>query len=127
ARGASRDGAKPGSSGLPARKAEVADQRSEGSAEYDEPARLYPRGMAKPLRFHAPDRAAWTAWLEQHHASAPEVFLVFYRKAAGKPSIGYAEAVEEALCFGWIDGIKHKLDDRRYSYRFTPRLPGSQS
>jgi uncharacterized protein YdeI (YjbR/CyaY-like superfamily) len=82
--------------------------------------------MARPLRFQAPDRAAWTAWLEQHHASAPEVFLVFYRKATGKPSIGYAEAVEEALCFGWIDGVKHKLDDERYSYRFTPRRPGSK-
>ena len=78
-----------------------------------------------PSRFHAPDRAAWTAWLEAHHATAAEVFLVFYRKAVGKPTIGYDEAVEEALCFGWIDGIKHKLDDERYTYRFTPRRPGS--
>src|SRR5215467_9290572 len=82
--------------------------------------------MARPLRFQAPDRAAWTAWLEQHHASATEVFLVFHRKATGKPTISYAEAVEEALCFGWIDGIKHKVDDQRYSYRFTPRRPGSK-
>lgn len=82
--------------------------------------------MPRPLRFHAPDRAAWTAWLEQHHATASEVFLVFHRKAAGVPTIGYAEAVEEALCFGWIDGIKHKLDDQRYTYRFTPRRPGSK-
>jgi uncharacterized protein YdeI (YjbR/CyaY-like superfamily) len=82
--------------------------------------------MAKPLRFHAPDRAAWTAWLEQHHATAAEISLVFYRKASGKPSIAYDEAVEEALCFGWIDGIKHKLDDQRYTYRFTPRRPGSK-
>jgi hypothetical protein len=60
---------------------------------------VYARGMAKPLRFHAPDRSAWTAWLEQHHATAKEVFLVFYRKDAGQPSIGYAEAVEEALYY----------------------------
>lgn len=82
--------------------------------------------MARPLRFHAPDRAAWTAWLEQHHASAAEVFLVFHRKASGAPTITYTEAVEEALCFGWIDGVKHRLDDRRYTHRFTPRRPGSK-
>jgi uncharacterized protein YdeI (YjbR/CyaY-like superfamily) len=82
--------------------------------------------MARPLQFRARDRAAWTAWLEDHHATAPEVFLVFHRKATGKPTISYAEAVEEALCFGWIDGVKHKLDDERYTYRFTPRRPGSK-
>ena len=82
--------------------------------------------MPRPLRFHAPDRAAWTAWLEQHHATLTEVFLVFYRKATGAPTLTYAEAVEEALCFGWIDGVKHKLDDARYTYRFTPRRPGSR-
>jgi uncharacterized protein YdeI (YjbR/CyaY-like superfamily) len=82
--------------------------------------------MATPRRFRARDRAAWTAWLEEHHATEQEVFLVFHRKATGKPTITYAEAVEEALCFGWIDGIKHKLDDERYTYRFTPRRPGSR-
>lgn len=82
--------------------------------------------MTRSLQFYPRDRAAWTAWLEKHHASAPAVSLVFYRKAAGKPTVTYAEAVEEALCFGWIDGIKHKLDDERYTYRFTPRRPGSR-
>jgi uncharacterized protein YdeI (YjbR/CyaY-like superfamily) len=82
--------------------------------------------MAKaPPRFHAKDRAAWTAWLEDHHATASEVFLVFHRKSANVPNVTYDEAVEEALCFGWIDGIKHKVDDRRYTYRFTPRRDGS--
>jgi len=71
------------------------------------------------------DRAAWTAWLEKHHARAAEVSVVFYRKSTGKPTLTYAEAVEEALCFGWIDGVKHKLDDHRYTYRFTPRRAGS--
>jgi uncharacterized protein YdeI (YjbR/CyaY-like superfamily) len=82
--------------------------------------------VTRPRQFCPRDRAAWTAWLEKHHASAPAVSLVFYRKAAGKPTVTYAEAVEEALCFGWIDGIKHKLDDERYTYRFTPRRPGSR-
>jgi uncharacterized protein YdeI (YjbR/CyaY-like superfamily) len=78
-----------------------------------------------PDHFHAADRAAWTAWLEQHHATAPHVFLVFYKTATRVPCILYAEAVEEALCFGWIDGVIHKLDDQRFTYRFTPRRPGS--
>jgi uncharacterized protein YdeI (YjbR/CyaY-like superfamily) len=78
------------------------------------------------VRFHAPSRADWTAWLEKHHASAQEVFLVFYRKECNRACITYDEAVEEALCFGWIDGVKHKLDDQRYTYRFTPRRPRSK-
>ena len=79
----------------------------------------------KRATFHAPDRAAWRAWLDEHHASAREIFLVFYRKSTKRASIDYAAAVEEALCFGWIDGVKHKLDDERYTYRFTPRRAGS--
>jgi uncharacterized protein YdeI (YjbR/CyaY-like superfamily) len=71
-----------------------------------------------------PDRAAWRAWLAAHHASEREVLLVFRRKGTG-PSVTYDEAVEEALCFGWIDGIKQKLDDTRYTHRFTPRKPAS--
>jgi uncharacterized protein YdeI (YjbR/CyaY-like superfamily) len=80
--------------------------------------------MARPVRFHAPDRDAWRAWLEDNHATAAEVSLVFHRKAVGRPTITHDEAVEEALCFGWIDGVKHKLDDQRYTYRFTPRRAG---
>jgi len=82
--------------------------------------------VTRARQFRPRDRAAWTAWLEKHHASVPEVSLVFYRKSSGKPTVTYAEAVEEALCFGWIDGVKHKLDDQRYTYRFTPRRPGSK-
>jgi len=78
-----------------------------------------------PIRFAPKDREAWTAWLEQHHTSAAEVHVVFQRKGTGVPSITYDEAVEEALCFGWIDGVKHKVDDQRYTYRFTPRRKGS--
>lgn len=56
-----------------------------------------------------------------NHDRRQEVALVFYRKALGIPCVSYEEAVQEALCFGWIDGIKRRLDNRRYSYRFTPR------
>lgn len=84
---------------------------------------------AKPRpgrEFYAEDRAAWRSWLATNHDTAREVALVFYRKALGKPCISYEEAVREAICFGWIDGIKRKLDDQRYSYRFTPRRPESK-
>jgi uncharacterized protein YdeI (YjbR/CyaY-like superfamily) len=81
--------------------------------------------MAKPLRVEPRDRAAWRAWLETHHATATEVLLVFRRKGTGA-SVTYDEAVEEALCFGWIDGVKHKLDEQRYSHRFSPRKPNSR-
>jgi uncharacterized protein YdeI (YjbR/CyaY-like superfamily) len=73
------------------------------------------------------DRAAWRAWLKKHHRSKREVWLVFYSRASGKPGIPYNDAVEEALCFGWIDSIVKKLDeDGARAQRFTPRRPGSR-
>ena len=77
-------------------------------------------------QFFAADRATWRSWLAANHGRATQVSLVFYRKATGRRCIAYDDAVQEALCFGWIDGIKHKLDDERYSFRFTPRRPGSK-
>jgi uncharacterized protein YdeI (YjbR/CyaY-like superfamily) len=81
--------------------------------------------MSNPLEmqmFYARDRAAWRAWLEVNHASEPAgVWLVYYKPHAGKPSIDYEASVEEALCFGWIDGLIRRLDDERYARRFTPR------
>ncbi len=71
--------------------------------------------------FEAPDRAAWRAWLEAHHTTKPEIWLVMFKTHTGKPSITYDEAVEEALCFGWIDGIRRRIDDDRHTIRFTPR------
>jgi uncharacterized protein YdeI (YjbR/CyaY-like superfamily) len=71
------------------------------------------------------DRQAWRDWLEAHHASKPEIWLAFYTKASGKPSIPYNYAVEEALCFGWIDSIVKKLGPESRAQRFTPRRPGS--
>lgn len=77
---------------------------------------------------HPPSRAAWRAWLERHHASARGVWLAYDKKdtAGGKPAnLSYDDAVEEALCFGWIDGVRKRLDARRWKQRFTPRKPRS--
>jgi len=71
-------------------------------------------------------REDWRAWLQDNHARFDEAWLVFYKKHTGKPSIGYRESVEEALCFGWIDGLKKSIDEERYAYRFTPRKPKSK-
>ena len=68
-------------------------------------------------------RAEWRAWLEAHYQTEQEVWLVFYKKHSGKPRIPYNDAVEEALCFGWIDSIVRTIDEDRYSQRFSPRKP----
>lgn len=65
------------------------------------------------------------AWFERHHEDAPELLVGYYKKAAGKPSVKHSEAVEQALCFGWIDGVGRRIDDERYQVRFTPRRTGS--
>src|SRR5579864_4930465 len=76
--------------------------------------------------FYAKDRREWRSWLEKNASSSREIFLIYYKKGSGKPRIAYGDAVEEALCFGWIDGKVHKLDDHRYVQRFTPRRPASR-
>ena len=73
----------------------------------------------------ARDRDEWRAWLERHHDRSSGTWLVFYKRHTGKPSVSYDDAVEEALCFGWIDSIVRRLDDERYAQKFTPRRPGS--
>lgn len=69
------------------------------------------------------DRAAWRAWLEANHATAAGVWLVFYKKGSGQPTITYDEMLDEALCFGWIDSKAVSLDERRYKQLITPRKP----
>jgi uncharacterized protein YdeI (YjbR/CyaY-like superfamily) len=69
--------------------------------------------------------AHWREWLEEHHATADEVEVGFRRRATGLPSMTWSEAVDEALCFGWIDGVRHRVDETSYRNRFTPRRPGS--
>ena len=73
-----------------------------------------------------PDAAAWRSWLAKHHRSESEVWLVFYKQHTGKPSIAYNDALDEALCFGWIDSLIARLDDARYARKFTPRKPDSK-
>ena len=70
-------------------------------------------------------RDNWRAWLAENHATAPELWLVLYKKNSGKPTVTYDEAVEEALCFGWIDGIVKAIDEEKYATRFSPRRSGS--
>lgn len=65
--------------------------------------------------------AAFRRWLAKHHATERELLVGFYKKASGTPGISYQEAVDEALCFGWIDGLKRRVDESRYTHRFTPR------
>jgi uncharacterized protein YdeI (YjbR/CyaY-like superfamily) len=73
----------------------------------------------------AADRAEWRRWLSKNFARSEEIWLVFYKKASGKQTVSYDHAVEEALCFGWVDGMKKKLDEECYAFRFTPRKPKS--
>ena len=77
----------------------------------------------KPV--HMRSRESWRRWLERHHASKTQVWLAYYKAHTGKPSVTYVEAVEEALCFGWIDGQVQRIDDESWCQRFTPRRPGS--
>jgi hypothetical protein len=76
-----------------------------------------------PAFFETPD--AFRAWLAEHHASAAELLVGFYKKGTGRPSITWPQSVDEALCFGWIDGIRKGLDEESCTIRFTPRGPRS--
>ena len=72
-----------------------------------------------------PAREMWAAWLEEQHARSRGVWLAIPKKGGGEEGISYTEALDVALCYGWIDGQKGKLDDRFWLQRFTPRRPGS--
>jgi uncharacterized protein YdeI (YjbR/CyaY-like superfamily) len=72
-----------------------------------------------------PTPADFRKWLEKNHDTATELWVGFYRKGSGKPSITWPESVDEALCFGWIDGIRKRIDEISYKIRFTPRRRGS--
>jgi|SRR5215211_2727614 len=71
------------------------------------------------------DREDFRRWLAENHKSKKEIWLIQYKKTTKKPSINYVEAVEEALCFGWIDNIEKSMDGERYATRFSPRRPKS--
>ncbi len=71
------------------------------------------------------NQSAFRAWLEKNHDKALELVIGFPKKDSGKPSVTYKEALDEALCFGWIDGVRGSIDESAYSIRFTPRKPKS--
>lgn len=83
---------------------------------------MKPRVMT-PKFFKRP--ADFRKWLEKNHEKQTELFVGFYKKGTGKPSITWPESVDQALCFGWIDGIRKSIDEESYMIRFTPRKPGS--
>lgn len=71
------------------------------------------------------NRKDWRAWLRKNHKTTPEIWLIYYKKQTGKPRIPYDDAVEEALCYGWIDSIVMRVDDERTAQRYSPRRPKS--
>ena len=78
--------------------------------------------MTAPRFFATP--AEWRAWLAENHATETELSVGFWKKDSGRASITWPQSVDEALCFGWIDGVRHRIDDEAYRIRFTPRKPG---
>ncbi len=76
-------------------------------------------------KVYAKNREEWRAWLADNHGQAKEICLVYYKRGTGKPSVNYEESVEEALCYGWIDGVRKSLGEESYVIRFTPRRPDS--
>ncbi|MFH5822797.1 YdeI family protein [Georgenia sp. AZ-5] len=82
--------------------------------------------MVELTELLVPDAAAWHAWLAEHHASSPGVWLVLHKKGGDRTTLTYAEALDEALCYGWIDGQTRSRDDGSYLQRMTPRRPGSR-
>jgi uncharacterized protein YdeI (YjbR/CyaY-like superfamily) len=76
-----------------------------------------------PTFFKSP--AEFNRWLKKNHANAAELWIGYYKKETGKPSLTWPESVAEALCYGWIDGLRKSLDAESYTIRFTPRKPGS--
>lgn len=86
--------------------------------------------MPKPAenqreQYYARDRKEWRSWLEKHHATSAGVWLIAYKQYTAQPSVAYADAVEEALCFGWVDSRPNALDEERYLRLFSPRKPKS--
>ncbi|HMH81912.1 MAG TPA: YdeI/OmpD-associated family protein [Gemmatimonadales bacterium] len=75
---------------------------------------------------YAKNRREWRAWLAKHHTTAPEIWLIYYKKHSGRPRVAYNDAVDEALCYGWIDSTLKPIDADCYAQRFSPRRPTSR-
>ena len=99
------------------------DRESRRSQKSERRRRLQKAYRLKPKFFRTP--ADFRTWLEKNHATATELWVGFYKKDSGKPSITWPESVDQALCFGWIDGIRKRVDEISYQIRFTPRRRGS--
>ncbi|HEX7980346.1 MAG TPA: YdeI/OmpD-associated family protein [Gemmatimonadaceae bacterium] len=84
-----------------------------------------PNALASLEQVYVPDRAAWRRWLAKQHGRSPGIWLVFDKKSSRPDRLAYGDAVEEALCFGWIDSLVRSIDDARYVQLFTPRKPKS--
>lgn len=97
--------------------------RKKAGSKAARPAAAKAKAPARPIRFA--DRGAWATWLASHHASSPGAWLKLAKKGSGRASVTYAEAVEVALAWGWIDGQSKRIDDRWWMQRFTPRGPRS--
>jgi len=76
--------------------------------------------------FDARTPARWRQWLAKNHASASEIWLVYHKKHSGTTSVAYHDALDEALCHGWIDSLVKRIDEDRYAIKYTPRKPGSR-
>jgi uncharacterized protein YdeI (YjbR/CyaY-like superfamily) len=84
------------------------------------------RGTASAEQVYAIDREHWREWLWKNHRAKKEVWLIYYKVDTGKPSVPYDDSVEEALCFGWIDGVIKKLDAEKFGRKFMPRKKNSR-
>lgn len=78
--------------------------------------------MSAPVFFETPE--VFRAWLEANHATATELSVGFWKSGSGRPCMTWPQSVDQALCFGWIDGVRHRIDEAAYRIRFTPRRPG---
>ncbi len=85
---------------------------------------MAPAKTLKTLDARTPEH--WRKWLAEHHDSESEVWLIFHKQHTGVESIDYLDAVDEALCFGWVDSLIRRIDDARYARKFTPRKPDSK-
>lgn len=95
-------------------------------ADLDPEERMMERNLDENKTLYVTHRKDWRAWLKKHYKSEKEIWLVYYKKHTGKPRIPYNEAVEEALCFGWIDSTVKSIDEDRFAQRFSPRNPKSR-